>query len=325
MVLLFYLGIEGTGSSNERVRQVFGIGSGTAQKFRDRAVEAIRSLCEQAITWPDESERCQISSRIFKKYGFPNCIGIADGTLFPLALKPEKPDAPDYLGRKFGYSISTLVVCEDKQRIRYYLSGWPGSAHDNRIFDMSMLGRSPKDFFDDKQYIVGDSAYTPSVTIIPAFKKMPNKEMPREEELFNRKLARLHIISEHTIGILKARFPWLRNIRQKITVDDCSSQRVLEYIDVCVILHNLLIRIEPEEEAIPNDIIDHNDFDEMIDEGEIFAADDDVDDDYANGIERQQLLQANDELNQKVPDNALNTHRRKQLLGYFCEVDYRFV
>ncbi len=322
MVLLSYLGTEGSGASNDQLRQIFSVGSGTTQLYRDRCVIAIRScLRQKAITWPDVRERMEMSARIFRKYGFPNCIGIVDGTLFPLAFKPQRSDAPDFSGRKFGYSISTLVVCDDKRRIRYYQSGWAGSAHDNRVFDNSDIGLHPEKFFDEKQYILGDSAYTPRPSVVSAYKKLPNRELPRHQELFNRKLARLRIISEHTIGVLKARFPWLRNIRHKLKEDGKTFLKMLLYIDACVILHNLFLNLEPET-AITDDMINHDDVDEWIDENELSDDDDD-----SNETERINYAypSKDDEVNQPVPSGSKHSHRRTVLLNYFREVDYRFI
>jgi len=44
MVLLKYLGTEGSGASNPDLRNMFGIGKGTAGVYRERAVKAVRSL-----------------------------------------------------------------------------------------------------------------------------------------------------------------------------------------------------------------------------------------------------------------------------------------
>jgi hypothetical protein len=37
-----------------------------------------------------------------------------DGTLFPLAFRPRTEDAPDYSGHKHAYSLSALIVCDDR-------------------------------------------------------------------------------------------------------------------------------------------------------------------------------------------------------------------
>jgi len=47
--------------------------------------------------------------------------------------------------------------------------------------------------------------------------------------------------SEHTIGILKGRFPWLRSIRMKITKKKRSLCRILQLLDATIILHNMLL------------------------------------------------------------------------------------
>ena len=77
------------------------------------------------------SER-ELSSRIKVLYGFPNCVGIIDGTLIFLDEAPLS-DAVPYFSRKTRYALSLLVVCDDKRRITYIHGPWPGSAHDNRI------------------------------------------------------------------------------------------------------------------------------------------------------------------------------------------------
>ena len=60
------------------------------------------------------------------------------------------------------------------------------------------------------------------------------------------------IESEHVIGLWKGRFPWLHSIpmsmKQSIQKQDLSS--ILEVINACVILHNLLIE---QNEEIPDD------------------------------------------------------------------------
>jgi hypothetical protein len=116
-VLLKYLGTEGTGGSNPELRIVFDVDRGTVQLYRERALTAILLLRAKTITWPDEVEQMKISSRILKEFGCPHCVGIIDGTLFPLAFRPQTDDAPDYSGRKYGHSLSTMIICDDKRSI----------------------------------------------------------------------------------------------------------------------------------------------------------------------------------------------------------------
>ena len=90
------------------------VGYGTHYLFLERAVKAICSLREKVVYWPDADERKAISSRMASEYGFPNCVGMGDGTLFPLAFAPATRDAADYSGRKYGYSITCFIINDDK-------------------------------------------------------------------------------------------------------------------------------------------------------------------------------------------------------------------
>ena len=57
-----------------------------------------------------------------------------DGTLNLLTFELQCHDTTNYSSRKYGYSLCTLMVNDNKQRIMYYLDGWPGSTHENSIF-----------------------------------------------------------------------------------------------------------------------------------------------------------------------------------------------
>ena len=48
--------------------------------------------------------------------GFVNCIGLIDGTLFPLAFSPIV-NGEDYYTRKGDYTNKGLVICDDAVRM----------------------------------------------------------------------------------------------------------------------------------------------------------------------------------------------------------------
>jgi hypothetical protein len=118
LCLLRFLGTEGDGSSNSGLRSLYKKGKGTFELFKDRVVKAIRSMRDTYIFWPNADERKAISKRFDDKYCFRKCIGIIDGTLTPLAYPLSTEDAADYHGRKTGYGISSLILCDDKRMIR---------------------------------------------------------------------------------------------------------------------------------------------------------------------------------------------------------------
>jgi DDE superfamily endonuclease len=301
MVFLKYIGTEGSGASNANQRNTFGVGYGTAALYRRRVTTALLSLRDQYVRWPNAEERREISKAIQKEYDFPHCVGIADGTLTPLAFEPETIDAPDYSGRKYGYSLTAMVVCDHTRRIRHYLAGFPGSAHDNRVFKATKLATDPFIHFEPMQYIIGDSAFENDWFMVSAFKKPRDQSIPRSHEQFNEKLARLRIVSEHCIGLLKGRFPWLRSIRLKITEDKESLKQILELFDATVIVHNILIEIGEKDRQ---EWIDEDDFSDIDDE------------------ERVPTLSPADVLNQGIAAGAPKDERRTRLMYYFEEHFY---
>jgi len=102
--------------------------------------------------------------------------------------------------------VKGLVVCDDAARITWVEMGSPGSVHDNRIWVNSDIYLDTDKYFDQKEYLLGDSAFSATAVMIPAFKKGHNRNLSEEQRYFNNKLAKIQIKSEHCIGLLKAQF-----------------------------------------------------------------------------------------------------------------------
>lgn len=63
---------------------------------------------------------------------FNDCIGAIDGTHIKVVV--DKSKRIPYLNRHNETSQNVLVVCDFDMRFTFVLSGWPGSAHDMRVF-----------------------------------------------------------------------------------------------------------------------------------------------------------------------------------------------
>jgi hypothetical protein len=230
MTLLHFFGCEG--ESNSTQRNQFKVSSDRCQKHRDRCVVALNSLRSKYITWPDENERKTMAKMIEKKFFLPNVVSLMDGTLRPLGIAPSCGDAADYHGRKCAYSLTVNVINDDHRRIRAYLAGFPGSAHDNRVWKHMKQHQRSNQFL----YLLCDTAYKPDSFCVPAYECQTGYVQPKDG------LARFRVITEHTMGLWKGRFPWLRNIRMKITHEPKSLNSILRYIDATAVLHNMLIK-----------------------------------------------------------------------------------
>ena len=122
-LMTFLSVIGGIGSSGANTRHKFSIGYGTHYSYCDRVTEAICSQRDQVFFLPDEEERCLISSRMKVRFDFSCCVGMGDGTLFPLKYQPTIEDAPDYSGRKHHYSLTCFIINDNKRRIQSYIAG----------------------------------------------------------------------------------------------------------------------------------------------------------------------------------------------------------
>jgi DDE superfamily endonuclease len=259
LLFLFYLGKSGSGANNPTLRNMFQVGRGTPDCYKRQCIKAIRCLRDSVISWPDAKERKDIAKRMLHQYDWINCVRVVDGTLFPLTYEPRSEDAPDYNGRKFQYSLSTIIVNDDNKRIRHYLAGFPGTAHDNRIYQNRKLYQQPELYFGKNQCIVGDCAFENTNHMVTSYKKLYKQTLPNDNEGFNTYMGKIQITSEHTIGMLKGRFQFLRLIPMIIDNSPNSIRHILRVIDCCIILHNLLVdvgdNIIPEEWCDDNDVI----------------------------------------------------------------------
>jgi hypothetical protein len=134
LVFLYSLGADGSDSNYKKIGIRFRISHGNVQIFIDRCTRAIKFIFEsEVISWPDANERKFISQRFQAKYGFSNCVGIIDGSVFPLAFKPSKY-GEEYWYWKGSYCLHSIIMCNDEMRVLDFLAGYPGSVHDNHVW-----------------------------------------------------------------------------------------------------------------------------------------------------------------------------------------------
>jgi len=132
--------------------------------------------------------------------------------------------------------------------------------------------------------LLGDSAFSTSAVMIPAFKKGHNRNLSKEQRYFNNKLGKIWIKSEHCIGLLKAWFQHLQGFWRAIQ-DKQDLDAILRQAMCACILHNLLI----DHPVLPDC------FNETIEK-----------------------LDQDDELNQSVEQSGGDT-RRNQFFAYMLE------
>ena len=105
-----------------------------------------------------------------------NCVGLIDGKLFPLAFAPML-SGEDYFTRKGNYEVKGLIICNDTAKITWVEIGWPDSVHYNWVWLNSDVYLSKEKYFNNKEYLLGDLAFSASSVLVPAFKNGSNSNL----------------------------------------------------------------------------------------------------------------------------------------------------
>jgi hypothetical protein len=203
LVFLSRIGFDGNGASVKRNSIIAGVSVGSVEKYCYRCMIAVLELKNKYVIWPNAIERKNISRRFGVKYGLPNCVGIVDGTPVYFSQKPNI-DGEVYWSRKCRYCINLQLICDDRNYITFYQTGWPGSVFDSVVFDNSDVCKNPLSFFSTDEFIIADAGYAAKPFIITPYKQ-PLASLPHNE-LFNTLYSSARCMIEHVNGILKGRF-----------------------------------------------------------------------------------------------------------------------
>jgi len=98
-----------------------------------------------------------------------------------------------------------------------------------------------------EQFLLADSAYKLTQTVIPAYKAPAAYQASNAE--FNFRLAKSRVRNEHTIGMLKSRFASLKELRLHLY----KREHMVPYIKWeyrCMILHNMLAELNDTWESL---------------------------------------------------------------------------
>ena len=151
-----------------------------------------------------------------ERWDLPQYLGAIDGTHIP--IKAPEHCHTDYFNRKCFHSIIVQAVCDSECRFTDVFAGWPGRAHDARVFSVSKIGgmMAPQDqelskVINGKRiepFLIGDPAYPLSKHLM---KDYPGSNISPEKEYFNYRLNRACIQIERAFGKLKGRWRCLLN------------------------------------------------------------------------------------------------------------------
>jgi len=259
-IALFNLGCFGNSSSLGHIATKFGVSEGAVENATTRVLSALNELSPVWIKWPDAQERHKIGSSMASTY-FPKCIGFIDGSDATFYRAPQD-DKQTYWSRKKKYCMQFQIVCDPSKLIRNLFTGYPGSVHDAKVYASSPVLSLVHTYFSPDEYILGDSAYPNSNTLIVPFRRKLGGHPPNQRK-FNRQLAGQRVAVEHTIGILKGRFQSLQGLRVNVN-KALGHRKVCNWIEACAVLHNILMKFDPWNQA-DDDLFIEVDFEDLED------------------------------------------------------------
>lgn len=116
---------------------------------------AIRRKKAQFIQFPDDVNAVKV--KFYEIANFPDVMGVIDCTHVPI-VSPGGPNAEIFRNRKGYFSLNVQMVCDSRRMVTNIVARWPGSTHDSRIFENSVL----RDNFADNRVnglLLGDNGY----------------------------------------------------------------------------------------------------------------------------------------------------------------------
>lgn len=244
MVALFRLGSKGV--SVHKVAWIFGIGVGSVHAYTWQSIYAIVDLQAHLIVWPDAAKKEEISAG-FRERMFPDAIGVVDGVPIPFDMAPSY-HRPEWNTRKCHYAMGATAVCDHQGRFTFVSTGYIGSMHDAYAYKKTDLYSQPDDFFQGREYILGDAAYMVTRTVIPRYKNAQGYQAR-----FNTLHGRARVVIEHAFGMLKLKFQSLQNLPVKINRRS-DIGKASAWVIACMVLHNFL-RLHLDNELVDEVVV----------------------------------------------------------------------
>ena len=278
-IFLVRLGHYGNSSAPEYVAQWAGVSVGTVINSTYRCLVAFLALHDEVVMMPPEEEKEQAKAYVEAATcpEWRNGFILADGTKFPLFQKPGL-HGEAWFDKNKNYSVD-CQVCDSHLSCQVllmtllqiitqphnllivdYSLGHTGSVHDAWAFRSTRTYKNHETIFAPGEWMWADSAYPPETWSVAPFKKPVNGQLTADQRMFNYWVSRashtqpsniqleshclqIRIRVEHAIGLLKGTFQSLKEIRIQL-VDARRHMIIIMWARVCIVLHNLIIRIE---------------------------------------------------------------------------------
>ena len=202
--LLLALRFYASGSMLLAMADFTGVSKASAGRIAKSVTLAIASLRPQYIFMPQNDELNSLKLEFYRIARFPFVIGAIDCTHVRIQ-SPGGENAELYRNRKGYFSWNVQTIADAKLKIRDIVARWPGSTHDQTVFNNSVIKRRLENGEFGDSVILGDSGYAVQQYLLPPLAN-PNSPV---ENLYNESQIRTRNVVERSYGVWKRRFPIL--------------------------------------------------------------------------------------------------------------------
>ena len=153
------------------------------------------------------------------------------------------------------HSIILQAICNFDIKFTNCFVGFPGSAHDARVFKNSGIYKeiiaNDEMFLSDSYHLLGDSAYPLHKWILVPYKDTGS--LDQSQIRYNHKHSQTRIIVECAFALLKGRFRRLRKVISK-------TDNIAELIMASCVLHNICLQNfdDGDEFVADTELSEHN-------------------------------------------------------------------
>ncbi|KAI4455562.1 hypothetical protein MML48_9g00005579 [Holotrichia oblita] len=215
------------------IAERFNIGISTLHRILERVTSYIISIAKNVIIFPDtEHSKAETALKFAQKQGFPDVLGIIDGTYINIQTPAGKLKSV-YCNRHDMPSITLQAICDADKKFIDVFTGASGKIHDARVFKLSSIKPKLPAICGDHFHILGDSAYSIREYLLTPYRNYGN--LNNREENYNKTFSGTRVLIENAFGLLKSRF------RQLIRVDFHEVDKLSKFVIACCVLHNLCI------------------------------------------------------------------------------------
>ncbi|KAK9076456.1 hypothetical protein SSX86_004790 [Deinandra increscens subsp. villosa] len=238
---------------NERFRVVkrrFQHSTQTVHQCFHEVLVAMMSFAKEIIVPTSSDGTTNISERHQRlKNIFSGAIGALDGTLVHAVLPANQQ--PCFRGRGKGECYQNVLgICDFDMIFTYVWAGWEGIAHDSRV--LKEIASNPTFGFrfpPPGKYYLCDAAYTNTRGFLAPYRNtrywladFRRRRALTKEERFNHAHAQLRNVIERAYGVLKARFPILKQMAPY----PFPVQR--DVVIACFAVHNFIRKYNIQDE-----------------------------------------------------------------------------